>query len=68
MAGYLREAALLQAAVAVPSALFYLGPWKSDLPQYVYTPLMIVYTPLMIATWLGLLAWLAVTARRVATG
>jgi hypothetical protein len=57
MAGYLREAALLQAAVLVPTALFYLGPWQSNLPQY-------VYTPLMIATWIGLLAWLAVSVRR----
>jgi hypothetical protein len=57
MAGYLREAALLQAAVLVPTALFYLGPWQSDLPQY-------VYTPLMIATWIGLLAWLAASVRR----
>ncbi|MDQ3935824.1 MAG: DUF2029 domain-containing protein [Actinomycetota bacterium] len=59
MAGYLRAAAALQLAVAVPMALFYLAPWEADAPTY-------VYVAVMLATWLGMLAALFLLARRMA--
>jgi hypothetical protein len=59
MAGFLRETAALQVAVALPMVLGYMAPWEADAPTY-------VYVPIMIATWLGMLAALFLLGRRIA--
>jgi glycosyl transferase family 87 len=46
IAGYVREAAALQALVLVPTLVFYLAPWEDR-------AVIGVYVPLMIALWIG---------------
>ena len=57
LAGRLVEAAALQAAVLVPTILFYLAPWENDDVAY-------LYVPIMIGVWLAMIAALALIARR----
>lgn len=57
LAGYLWQAALLQAAFLVPTLIFYLGPRDE--------PTTTVYAAIMIANWIGLLVALIAVGRRV---
>lgn len=59
MAGYLRAALALQAAVLVPTFLFYLAPWEDR-------TVLAVYAPLMIAVWVGIVAGALVLVRDLA--
>ncbi len=56
MAGYVREVALLQAAVVVPTLLFYLAPWEEG-------AVVLLYVPLMIAVWIGTVVAAALLVR-----
>jgi uncharacterized membrane protein len=51
MAGYVRSAVLLQVAAIGPAVLYYLAPWSSDAPTYVFVSIMAVL-------WAWMLVWL----------
>jgi hypothetical protein len=59
LAGHVRAAALLQAAVTLPMLVYYVTAWRSDGIVYVYVALMLV-------VWAGWVAGGASIARRAA--
>lgn len=59
MAGFLRASVALQLGVLVPMVLYYLEPWESDTPTYVYVPIMLV-------VWVAMLVALAALTRGIA--
>ena len=61
MAGYVRSAGLLQLAVLAPMLLYYLAPWSTRGPAYVFISIQLV-------VWAGMLAALVVVARGAVTG
>jgi hypothetical protein len=56
LAGGLRTALLLQAAVLVPLLLFYGGPWRSEAVVY-------VFVGAMLTVWAAWLCWLGMRGR-----
>lgn len=57
MAGYLRQAALVQAALLVPGVLLYAGPWENGRTA-------VIYAPIMLAVWAsGLFAFFVLVRR-----
>lgn len=58
MAGRVREVAALQMALVVPLALLYIQRGRS-------LPLEWIYTPVMLVVWVGILACLVVSLRRI---
>lgn len=58
MAGYVREVALAQAALLIPTAVFYLRPWH-------HVIVAVAYSTLMILVWAAACCGLGLQARRL---
>jgi hypothetical protein len=58
MAGYLREAIALQAAILLPTFLAYLAPWEDR-------GVLLLFVPIMIGLWIGMVVGAFLLARNL---